>query len=143
MARNGRPSSQDGNSERIDHGADANHAIALLSRLVVTSIYGGLPLLVDYVRRNVEDSIRFLPVAEACRQARERRGLGIREIARQLRKPQFMLIDLEDARLDRLDLRVVERYVEFLGLSPWFEDWFARNRARMHHWSAIIQPLPE
>jgi len=51
-----------------------------------------------------------------CRQAREKRDLTIREVAKTMAVPQYRMKDIEDNAVGRIEPAVLKRYLDFLGL---------------------------
>ena len=70
-----------------------------------------------------KDLIRFLQVAQRCTQAREEKGLTIKEAAFSLKVPQYHLRGIEGTRGISIRVTTLNRYIDFLGLRDWFEDW--------------------
>lgn len=73
------------------------------------------------------DLIRFLPVSRRCMKAREEKGLTIKEAASSLKLPQYHLRGIEGTRGLTIRVATLNRYIDFLGLRPWFEAWKADN----------------
>ena len=78
---------------------------------------------------DLEALVRFRAVAERCRAARESRGLTIKEIAANLKVPQYRLKAIEEDHLRELKPAILEKYVGFLSLQRWFARWAKANRA--------------
>ena len=77
-------------------------------------------------RQRSKDTIRFRPVEVACKEAREKMGLTVKQAAEQMKVPQYRLQAVEENRSEiRVD--ILERYIEFLGLREWFSTWVANN----------------
>lgn len=74
-----------------------------------------------------KDLIRFLPVARRCAKAREEKGITTRDAASLLKVPQYHLKGIEGTRGINIKINTLNRYVDFLGLRNWFEDWKRHN----------------
>jgi hypothetical protein len=74
-----------------------------------------------------KDLIRILPVSQRCRKAREEKGLTIKEAASMLKVPQYRLRGIEGTRGISVHTPTLDRYIDFLGLRSWFEDWKVIN----------------
>jgi hypothetical protein len=77
---------------------------------------------------NIEDSIRFGPVATRLREAREARHLDLKAAAKAVRVPQYRLGDIEECRVKDIRSSDLHAYVDFLGVRKWFARWEKANR---------------
>ncbi len=75
------------------------------------ALYRGVYDLIEQVRRDVVDELRFAPLAAKLEEARHRRGLDLRAAAKLLKVPQYVLrqevlhqFEIDDARYVDLDL---------------------------------------
>ena len=78
---------------------------------------------------DVESMLRFWSVAEKCREAREERGLSLKDSASSLKVPQYRLKDIESSHVNAVDGAIFKSYVELLRLRRWFGQWARHNRA--------------
>jgi hypothetical protein len=74
-----------------------------------------------------KDLVRFMPVSRSCKEAREKKGLSIKEAALALKVPQYRLKAVEGERAISIDPGVLEEYIKFLGLHSWFDNWIRAN----------------
>jgi len=111
-----------GYADRAPFGPEDTERIAeLVSEAVEHGLAGAFSELGGRIREVVAEVVSFAPVAVACRHKRGWRRLDV--IARKMRRPQQALFDLESCRMGMFDLDLVERYVAFLGLDGWFQEW--------------------
>lgn len=77
------------------------------------------------------EGLRFGAVATLCREARERMAMTTAEVARRLRTAQYRIRAVDSNRFREVDADVLRRYVELLGIRPWFRRWARANRSLM------------
>lgn len=70
--------------------------------------------------------LRFSPLAEQFKKAREGKGLSPDEVGRKLGVGPGVVIGIEHAAIGELDPRVVADYVALLGLEAYFRAWADR-----------------
>lgn len=80
-------------------------------------------------RKHSKDMIRFRPVAEACKKARDFEGMTIKQIAAQLKIPQYRLRSIEESNLRYIRLNALELYIDFLDMCNWFNLWVCKNKS--------------
>ena len=76
---------------------------------------------------DLRDHLRFHPVGASCTEARERRGLTVRDVARHLRVPQYRLRAVESSLFPEIEPEVLKQYVGFLKLDSWLARWARAN----------------
>jgi hypothetical protein len=74
-----------------------------------------------------KDLIRFMPVAERCKEARKEKSLSIKETASLLNVPQYRIKAIEDSRVTEIKHDVLQKNIDFLGLQKWFKRWLKNN----------------
>ena len=84
----------------------------------ITSILG---------REYSKDMIRFHPVGEECSKIREQKGFSVKDIAIQMKVPQYRLKAVEKSDITYIQPIVLERYIDFLGIREWFNAWTHKN----------------
>ncbi len=82
-----------------------------------------------FTRTRVERTVRMLPLAARCSEARERLGASVKDVARQLRVPQYRVRAIESGSLREIRLEVLQKYIVFLGLQRWYAKWRRGNAA--------------
>jgi hypothetical protein len=106
-----------------------NEELAIVAGGIRQAVGEGIALMAEAYGIDVEAMLRFMPVAEKCRIAREQKGASLKDAARALKTPQFHLKDIEGGRVQTVDQAVLIRYIEFLELKRWFSRWKAQNKA--------------
>lgn len=74
-----------------------------------------------------EDIVRLMSLKERCREARGELGLSIKEVAARLKTPQYRVKAVEDGSQKDMLPEVTEKYIKFLGIEDWFEQWINAN----------------
>jgi len=72
---------------------------------------------------DLEQSVRFRPVGKRCEERRCARGLSVKDVAKQLKVPQFRLRDIEAGRFRSIQPPVLAAYVSHLRLRRWYRRW--------------------
>jgi cytoskeletal protein RodZ len=67
-------------------------------------------------------------VRKRFQSAREARGLSIKEVAVQLKVPQYRLKAIEEASVSEIKQDIFQKYSEFLELEDWVSEWAAANK---------------
>ena len=88
-----------------------------------------IPGVFEKYGKGLDDSVRFLSVAQKCSAARQSKGITIKEAAKALRTPQYRIRDIEQGSLRNVQFPILLGYVNFLGLKRWFGQWKAANRS--------------
>lgn len=104
-------------------------------RLLVAELRGMLPLerveWSDRLEDHLVEGLRFGAVATRCREAREKIPMNVAEVAKRLRTAQYRIQAVDSNRFRQVDAIVLRRYVDLLGLRPWFRRWEKANRSLM------------
>jgi transcriptional regulator with XRE-family HTH domain len=85
----------------------------------------GVAVFADF-GMDLDDWVRFRPLAARCQAAREARGLSLKDAAKQLGVPQYRIRDIETPRPFGVDGEVLERLVAFVDIEPYLARWRAR-----------------
>ncbi|MBU1087178.1 MAG: helix-turn-helix domain-containing protein [Candidatus Omnitrophica bacterium] len=100
--------------------------------LIIEKMYDALghDIVTQFTKHgsSAKDMIRFMPVSKTCQDARKKRGLTIKQIAASIKVPQYRLKDIEENSFNRIIRNILERYVEFLDLKEWFNEWIKNNQ---------------
>jgi len=78
---------------------------------------------------DAETVIRYAPLADSFKQARARVNLTIKEVAVQLKVPQYKIRAVEKGEFRQIDVAVFQKYRSFLQLDDYVESWSQRNSA--------------
>jgi hypothetical protein len=82
-----------------------------------------------FTRAQVERTVRMIPLGVRCSEAREQLGASLKDIARQLRVPQYRLRAIESGSPREVRLDVLQKYIVFLRLERWYAKWRRANGA--------------
>jgi cytoskeletal protein RodZ len=69
----------------------------------------------------------MMALTAKCRETREKRGLSIKDVAAQLRVPQYRIKAIEGHPSREFKPQYLRSYVEFLGSRRWVRRWIAAN----------------
>ena len=75
----------------------------------------------------LEDTIRFHAVSAKCKERRESKKLNLKEIGHKLKVPQYKLRYIENGSVRNIEVEILYKYINFLGLSEWFQQWLKSN----------------
>ena len=81
---------------------------------------------------NPEDVIRFQSVRQKCFEARERKGLDLKQAAKRLGVPRYRIDDIESGLFGSIQPETMRAYLEFLGLTHWYAEWASGNPELAH-----------
>jgi hypothetical protein len=84
---------------------------------------------VAWSRRDLETGIRMMAMCAKCKETRQKRNLSIKEVAAELRVPQYRIKAIEKPSMTELRPESLRAYVELLGLKRWSRRWVAANVA--------------
>ena len=88
------------------------------------------PSTVDQMQQlgvNFEDSIRLISLQAKCKEAREKLGLSIKEVAAKLKAPQYRIKAVEGGGPKQILPDVLGKYIGFLELEDWLQQWADAN----------------
>jgi transcriptional regulator with XRE-family HTH domain len=105
--------------------------------------------LIEQVRSDVIDELRFAPLAAEIEEARKRRGLDVKAAAKLLKTSQYVVRQIEQGKLAELKPGVLDRYSEAMGVKDLFGRWkqanpeLALRMARPKGQSALMELLEQ
>jgi transcriptional regulator with XRE-family HTH domain len=76
---------------------------------------------------DLEEGVRFMPVAKRCEERRAAQNWAIRDVAKALRVPQYRLKDIESGHVRNVRPEILHAYVSHLGLTSWYRRWEHAN----------------
>lgn len=76
---------------------------------------------------NPDHLVRFQYVSSLCQNTREQNNISFRQASEKLKIPQYRLKDIERSNTETIQPDILERYVDFLGLTTAFNDWKQDN----------------
>lgn len=74
-----------------------------------------------------KDMIRFQMVSEMCRNERQRKEITFKQVSLDLKIPQYRLKDVESSSVKNIVADILEKYIDYLGLRRWFDEWKKYN----------------
>ena len=78
--------------------------------------------------QGARDLMRTMPVGTACKEAREKMKITIRQAATQMKIQQSRIKGAEGDPGGSVTQEALEKYVDFLGIRGWFDTWLKVNR---------------
>ena len=103
--------------------------VAGVTEAVAASLGSSVMGLAESYGVSLEDVIRFQAVTRRCVEAREKTGLSLKDVAKQLGAPQYRIRDIESGSFKQIDLAILRTYLEMLGLTSWYAEWSQANPA--------------
>lgn len=88
------------------------------------------PALFDECERlgvDAEAIIRYMPLADRFKEGRARLNLTIKEVAAQLKEPQYKIKAVEKGEIGQIDTHVFQKYCRFLELDEYLASWCLLN----------------
>ena len=81
------------------------------------------------------ETVRSQPLFHACRAAREKKGLTVKDAAALLNVPQYRIkaFEGEESR-SSIKVDILERYIHFLGLGAFYKKWEKANKDIYARW---------
>ena len=104
---------------------DAKMAEYITDKIV--EVMPNLKEVLDKYDINPKDIIRFQIVSEMCRSQREKKGLTFKQIALNLKVPQYRLKYIESSSVKNISANILENYIDYLGLRRCFDEWKKYN----------------
>jgi len=83
--------------------------------------------MADSYGASLEDAVRFGPLARRCEQKRTVLGRSAKQVAADLRIPQYRLKAIEARTLYEVDPKILVAYISYLGLQRWSARWKGAN----------------
>jgi hypothetical protein len=104
---------------------DAKMAEYIMDKII--EVMPDLKKVLDKYDIGPKDMIRFQIVSEICRKEREEKNLSFKQIALELKVPQYKLKDIESSSVKHINANILESYIDYLGLRRWFNTWKKNN----------------
>jgi len=103
---------------------------AKMAKYIMDKIIEVMPNLKEALGKydiNPKDMIRFQIVSEMCQKEREKKNLTFKQIALDLKVPQYKLKYIESSSVKHINANILENYIDYLGLRRWFNTWKKNN----------------
>jgi hypothetical protein len=104
---------------------DTDMAGYIMDRII--EVMPNLKGMLDKYDINLKDMVRFQIVSEMCRKEREKKNLTFKQIALDLKVPQYKLKYVESSSVKHINANILEGYIDYLGLRRWFNTWKKNN----------------
>lgn len=75
----------------------------------------------------MENTLRIGSLSKRCQVEREKLGLTVKQVAAQLKVPQYHLKAIDEGRLSEIREDVLGKYLVLLGLQDWVQQWVTAN----------------
>ena len=76
---------------------------------------------------NPDHMVRFQYISTLCINARKQKQISLKQVSKKLKIPQYRLKDIESINIKTIVPDLLEKYIEFLGLTHPFYDWLRDN----------------
>ena len=76
---------------------------------------------------NPDHMVRFQYISSLCINARKQKQMSLKQVSEKLKIPQYRLKDIESMNIKTIVPDLLEKYIEFLGLTDAFYDWRKDN----------------
>jgi len=83
--------------------------------------------IMDKSAINPDHMVRFQHIASLCMNTRKQKQISLKQISEKLKIPQYRLNDIESINIKNIVPDLLEKYIEFLGLTDAFCDWRKDN----------------
>lgn len=81
----------------------------------------------DRLGVDTEAIIRYSPLGDKFRDERARLNLSIKEVAAQLKVPQYRIKAIEEGHFREINLEVFHKYCRLLKMDDYVADWCRKN----------------
>ena len=86
---------------------------------------------------DVQDTVRFISVATRCKEAKELKGINIKEISSILKIPQYRLKAIEEGGISRIRPNDLNAYIKYFELDTWYKRWKYANNGLVKKYDLI------
>jgi len=76
---------------------------------------------------NPNHLIRFQYISSLCTNAREQKNISLKQASEKLKIPQYRLREIESGSTKAILPDILDKYLDFLGLTDAFCDWLKDN----------------
>ena len=108
----------------ILNDAEVEFLAAQVRELLVTEF---AQLFAERPRTRFEDLARWRSIAARCQQARDERGLSLKDAAAAAKVPRYRAEATEKGSLHEIRADLARRYFSFLALERWVTRWIRAN----------------
>jgi len=78
--------------------------------------------------QRARDRMRLMSLETACKKAREKKGITIKQAAKQIKIQQYLLKGIEGDPGGKLTREALDKYVDLLEIRRWFNIWLKTNQ---------------
>ncbi len=104
-----------------------NDLATLLAEHTRELLGGEVSALAESEGISSEDTLRYMSLSAHVIDAREERGLSIRDVSRRLRVAQYRLRAVEEGSFGQIQADAFAKYVDFLSVSTFVFSWVDNN----------------
>ena len=83
--------------------------------------------MLDKLGINSDHLIRVQYISSLCTNAREQKNISLKQASEKLKIPQYRLREIENGSTKAILPDLIDRYLDFLGLTDAFFDWLKDN----------------
>ncbi len=107
--------------------AIAKYGAERLTGLILAKLGPELTEKFNAVGLDSEGIIRYMPLGQKIRKARERKRMSVKEASAALKIPQYRIKAIEEGSFSQIDPEFFQIYARFLGIEDYVESWSGEN----------------
>ena len=104
-----------------------NEQAKLVNKMLRKALGPEITDMLDKSGINSDHLIRFQYISSLCKNTREQKNISLKQASEQLKIPQYRLREIESGSIKAILSDLLDRYIDFLGLSDAFHDWLKDN----------------
>lgn len=107
----------------------AEHGAKKISKLILEQLGPGIAQTISKMGFDSEAFVRYMPLSHKIKNARNLKGLGIKDVSRTLKIPQYKIKAIEEGPFSvKFEPADFKSYTSFLGLDPYVDEWCGNNQ---------------
>jgi len=100
---------------------------AKIAELMVDALGPDIAKMLNKYGVDGEETVRYMPLNAEIKQARNEKGLTIKDVSKTLKIPQYRLKAIEDGSFSQIEPKIFHFYTKFLGIEPYVKSWCENN----------------
>jgi hypothetical protein len=84
--------------------------------------------MIDNHGININHLVRSMYLSKLCIRKREEKGISLKKASSNLKIPQYKLKYIETTGIVDIELDILEKYIQYLGIEKEFYEWQKQNQ---------------